>query len=89
MIWYYQCNSILYAFFILYIEHLSRQVLHNSGQVGLHGGTSADSLGVIAFPQMPVDTTNWELKPARELLVLPFPFAFPHFPLGIYIFRYL
>ena len=46
------------------LEHLGCEVLHNSGQV--HGGTGANSLGVVAFPQMPVDTAHWELKPGTR-----------------------
>ena len=42
------------------LENLSGQVFHDGGQV--HGGSGTDALGVVAFAQQTVDTTDWELK---------------------------
>ncbi|KAG7224902.1 hypothetical protein INR49_014818, partial [Caranx melampygus] len=42
------------------LEDLSSQVLEHSGQVD--GSTSANTLGVVAFAQQPVHTTDWELE---------------------------
>ena len=42
------------------LEDLSGQVFENSGEV--HGGTSTDTLGVVAFPQQTVDTSDGELE---------------------------
>ena len=52
------------------LEDLSGQVFHDGGQV--HWGTGTDALGVVAFPQKTVDTSNGELKssPAAAGLAL-------------------
>ena len=42
------------------LEDLSGQVLHDGSQVD--GGTRTHSLGVVALPQKPMDTTHWELE---------------------------
>ena len=42
------------------LENLSSQVLKDGSKV--HWCTSSNSLGVVAFPQEPVDTSDWELK---------------------------
>ena len=42
------------------LENLSGQVLKDGSKV--HWCTSSNSLGVVAFPQEPVDTSDWELK---------------------------
>ena len=42
------------------LEHFSGQVLQDSGQVD--GGTGTDALGVVAFPQEPVDSAHGELE---------------------------
>ena len=42
------------------LEHLSGQVLKHGGQV--HWGTGTDSLGVVAFAEQTVDTTDRELE---------------------------
>jgi hypothetical protein len=41
-------------------KNLSCQVFHDCSQV--HWGTSTYSLGIVSFPQMPVDPTHWELQ---------------------------
>jgi hypothetical protein len=42
------------------LEDLSREVLHNGGQV--HRGTGTNTLGVVSLAEMPVDTANGELE---------------------------
>ena len=42
------------------LEHLSGQVFQDGGQVD--GGTSSDTLSVVAFPQQTMDTSDGELK---------------------------
>ena len=42
------------------LKDLSSQVLEHGSEV--HGGTSADSLGIVSFPQQTVDTSDGELK---------------------------
>ena len=44
------------------LEHFSGQVFHDGSQV--HGGTSANSLGIVAFAEMTVDSAHGELKPS-------------------------
>lgn len=41
-------------------ENLSREVFKDSCEV--HWSTSTDTLGVVAFPQETVDTTDWECE---------------------------
>ena len=41
-------------------EDLSCQVLENGSEVD--GGTSTDTLGVVALAQQAVDTTDWECE---------------------------
>ena len=43
------------------LQDLSGQVLQHGRQV--HGGSGTDTLGVVALPQQPVDTTHRELEP--------------------------
>lgn len=43
------------------LEDLSCQVLHDGGQV--HRGTGSDALGIVALPQVTVDTSHGELEP--------------------------
>ena len=42
------------------LENLSSQILHDGSQVD--GRTGSDALGVVAFAQMTVNTTDGELK---------------------------
>ncbi|XP_053188004.1 histone H3-like centromeric protein cpar-1 [Scomber japonicus] len=44
------------------LQDLSGQVLQHSRQID--GGTGTDTLGIVALPQMPVDTTDRELEPS-------------------------
>ena len=46
------------------LEHLSRQVLQDGGQVD--GGTGTNTLGVVALSQETVDTTDGELKSGTD-----------------------
>ena len=42
------------------LEHLGGQVLHDGSQVD--GGAGSDALGVVALPQVTVDTADGELQ---------------------------
>ncbi|GAB1602009.1 hypothetical protein Ahia01_000479500 [Argonauta hians] len=42
------------------LEHFSRQILHHGSQV--NGSTSTNTLGIVAFSQQTMDTTDRELK---------------------------
>ena len=42
------------------LEDLSSEVLEDSGEVD--GSTGTDTLGVVAFAEQTVDTTDWECK---------------------------
>ena len=42
------------------LENLGGEVLHDGGQVDW--GTGTDTLGIVSFPQEPVDTSNRELE---------------------------
>ena len=44
------------------LEYLGCEVFHNSCEV--HGGTSANSLGIVALPQVTMDTSHGELEPS-------------------------
>ena len=57
------------------LEHFSRQVFHDCGQVDRGSGT--DSLGVVTLAQQTVDSTDWELETgtARSALRLSFYFS--------------
>ena len=43
-------------------QHFSGQVFHDSCQID--GSTSTDTLGIVAFAQVSVDSSDWELKPS-------------------------
>lgn len=45
-------------------ENLSSQVLENGGEV--HGGTSTNTLSIVALLQQTMDTTNGELHYERQ-----------------------
>lgn len=57
------------------LQHFCGQVFHHGSQV--HGGTGSDSLGVVAFAEMSVDSADWELQssPVGSALGLSLGFA--------------
>ena len=57
------------------LQNLSCQIFHDGCEV--HGGTSAYSLGIVAFPQVTMDTSHGELKtsPRAPGLALSLSFA--------------
>ena len=44
------------------LENFSGQVFHDCGQVD--GGTSTDTLSIVALPEQTVDTTDWKREPS-------------------------
>ena len=59
------------------LEHLGGQVLHNRCEV--HGGTSSDTLGIVSFPQVTVDTSHWELETSTAAPGLALSLGFTSF----------
>ena len=59
------------------LQHFSRQVFENGGQVDR--GTGTDSLGVVTFSKESMDSTDWKLKPGSTGSGLRFSFNFACF----------
>ena len=59
------------------LEDLSSQVLHNCSEV--NRGTSSNTLGVVASPEVTVDTPHWELQSSTRRTTLSLGTGFASF----------
>ncbi len=58
-------------------QDLSSQIFHDCGKV--HGSASTNTLGIIAFPQVTVDTSHWELQTSAAAPGLALSLSFSSF----------
>lgn len=58
-------------------QDLSGQVFHDGGKV--HWGSSTNALGIVAFPQVTMDTSHWELQTSTAAPGLALSLSFSSF----------